>query len=355
LKYFRATPEFDFVNEDSESLETGFLNHLKVAGRFNEDNYGEVSIDVNYYQVNAMDIVKQTGYGEDRFETSLMVNMHFRLSERLNTFGLLRSEYYDERFVPFVPAAGLEWQLHSKLPLLLSLNAARNYHKPTLNDLYWLPGGNPGLLPEDGFSGDISLAGDIETAEAGMENEITWFCSRINNWIIWQPAASGAYYWEADNVKDVVSSGLEYRLSAEYNLNELRFRSGGNYSYTKTSNVNAVSSADRSRGKQLIYIPKHKGNLYLSCTWRKYTLKYDLNYTGKRYTKSSNIETYFEQVLNPYWLSKVVIDKQMEWSNYTLNLKFAVENIFDNNYQSILWRPMPGRYYSLSVAFSGVK
>ena len=355
LKYYRSTPEFDFVNEDSESLETGFLNHLKISGKIDEDNYGEVSLDANYYQVKATDIVKQTGYREDRFETSLMVNMHLRLSERLNAFGLLRSEYYDERFVPFIPAAGLEWQLYSKLPLVLSLNAARNYHKPALNDLYWLPGGNPGLLPEDGFSGDISLEGNIETGRGRIDNEFTWFYSVINNWIMWQPAASGAYYWEADNVKDVVSGGLEYRLSAEYNLNELRFRSGGNYSYTKTSNVNAVSSADRSRGKQLIYIPKHKGNLYLSCTWRKYTLKYDLNYTGKRYTKSSNIESYFEQVLNPYWLSKVVIDKQVEWNNYTLNLKFTVENIFDNNYQSILWRPMPGRFYSFSLGFSGVK
>jgi len=355
LNYYRATPEFDFVNEDSESRETGFLNHLKVFREFDEDIYGEISLDANYYHVGATDATKQSGYREDRFETSLMVDMHVRLSDRYNLFGLLRSEYYDERFVFFIPAAGLEWQLHRKLPLVLSLNAARNYHKPTFNDLYWLPGGNPELLPEDGFSGDISLEWNIETGKTIIDNEFTWFCSRINNWIIWQPAASGAYYWEADNVKDVVSSGLEYRLSAEYNLNELRFRSGGNYSYTKTSNVNAVSSADRSRGKQLIYIPKHKGNLYLSCTWRKYTLKYDLNYTGKRYTKSSNIETYFEQVLNPYWLSKVVIDKQMEWSNYTLNLKFAVENIFDNNYQSILWRPMPGRFYSLSVAFSGVK
>ncbi len=352
LDYYRATPQFDFVNEDSESRETGFQNHFRVYRNLKEDNYAAVSVDANYYKVSAEDIVKNNGYRNGRFETSLMLDVHLKLSDRFNAFVLIRSEHYDSRVVPFIPVTGIEWQVAQNLPVVLSVNAARNYHKPSLNDLYWLPGGNPGLLPEDGYTGDISLSGDINTGNLKLKNEISLFLSGIDNWIIWQPATSGAYYWEAGNIKEVVSRGVEYQFSGECGFNNIRLRSGGNYSYTNTSNVNAAGSADRSRGKQLIYIPKHKGNFYLSGTWRKFTLKYDLTYTGKRFTKSSNIESGFEQVLNPFWLSKLTLDKQVQWSSYTLNLKFVVENIFDNDYQSILWRPMPGRVYSLSVAFN---
>src|SRR5690606_25056279 len=102
--------------------------------------------------------------------------------------------------------------------------------------------------------------------------------------------------------------------------------------------------------KQLIYIPKHKGGVYLSASWQKFTLKYDLNGVGKRFTKSNNQESDFEQVLNPYFISKITVDKQTTWNAFTFHVKFAADNLFNQNYQSILWRPMPGRFYSFSVA-----
>jgi iron complex outermembrane receptor protein len=277
--------------------------------------------------------------------------LHFKPSERLAAFVLIRSENYDKHVVPLIPAAGVEWQVFREVPVILRSNVARNYHKPTLNDLYWLPGGNPDLLPEDGYTGDVSLAGDFRIGKVVFTNELTGFLSKVENWIIWRPASNGAYYWEANNVKDVLSKGIEYSFTADLEWRKFRFRSGGNYTFTSTVNLNAERSADESRGKQLIYIPKHKGGIYFSSTWKKFTLKYDLNGIGKRFTRSSNQESDFEQVLNPYWLSRLSFGKQVLWKDFSLNLKCAVENLFDLNYQSILWRPMPSRFYTFSVAF----
>jgi hypothetical protein len=120
------------------------------------------------------------------------------------------------------------------------------------------------LLPENGFTGDVSLAGDFNIGRMNLKNEITGFLSLIDNWILWQPSSSGAYYWEANNVKEVFSRGVEYQYTALITLNNLTLRSGGNYSFTSASNVHAVKSADESRGKQLIYIPKHQGGIYVS-------------------------------------------------------------------------------------------
>ena len=78
-------------------------------------------------------------------------------------------------------------------------------------------------------------------------------------------------------------------------------------------------------------------------------MRYDMTYTGRRYTKSSNQESEFEMVLNPYLLGKLTIDKQTGWKKFMLNIKFSAENLFNVNYQNILWRPMPGRFYSVST------
>jgi iron complex outermembrane receptor protein len=145
---------------------------------------------------------------------------------------------------------------------------------------------------------------------------------------------------------------LEYQLSAKTTWKKIYFNGGGNYSYTHTTNENAVNSVDQSRGKQLIYIPKHKGNAYLAATWHSFSVKYDLEYIGKRYTKSSNLESDFERVLNPYWLSKISVDKRLDFNAFQMHLKCTVENLFNQEYQSILWRPMPGRFYTFTIALN---
>lgn len=352
LNYHRATPEFNFVNEDSKSKENSFQNHFRIFRKFNENTYATVSADINYYQVEILNKINGEGYQKDRFETSLLINWHIKPSDRFAAFVLMRSENYDKQVEPFIPAAGFEWQVTEKWPILLKSNIARNYHKPTLNDLYWLPGGNAELLPENGYSADLSLSWQMEKDRIFFKNELTGFVSFIDNWIVWQPAKSGAYYWEANNVKEVLSRGAEYQFSVNGSWRNLTVKSGGNYSYTHTTNQNAVRSVDESRGKQLIYIPKHKGNLFAAAIIKNFTLKYDVEFIGKRYTSSSNEESRYERVLNPYWISKISLGKMLEINSFRMNVKFTVENLFNKDYQSILWRPMPGRFYSLTVGLN---
>jgi iron complex outermembrane receptor protein len=352
LHYFRSTPEFNFVNENSKSRETSFQNQFRVFRQFDQNTYATLSVAANYYKVNINDLKNDNGYTADRLETSLMANFHLKPTDRFAAFILLRSENYGKEFVPIIPSVGLEWQFIEKLPLVFQMNAARNYHKPTLNDLYWLPGGNENLLAEDGFTGDISFSGNFGNEQFFFKNEISGFASLVKNWILWQPALNGAYYWEANNVQDVFSRGVEYHYSMGINWQDVKFKSGGNYSFTKTTNQNATISFDESRGKQLIYIPKHKGNWYASVNKMGFSLKYDIFFVGKRYTKSSNQESEFERILNPYWINKFTIDKSLLIRNLAFKIKFEIENLLNQDYQSILWRAMPGRYYILAIEFN---
>lgn len=352
LDYFRATPAFGFVNEDTQSRESGFVNHLRIFRSFSEKLYATASLDVNLYDVEVSNQITGKGFHKQRLETSILLNWHMKPSDRLAAFMLIRSENYDARVVPFIPSAGVEWQVSPYLPVLYRVNAARNYHKPTMNDLYWLPGGNPDLLAEDGYTGDMSLSASAGKNRLKTKTGITGFLSVIENWIIWQPSSTGAYYWEAANVKNVLSRGMESWYSLEYHSGNTVFRSGGNYAYTRTTDQHAQGSADRSRGKQLLYIPVHKANIYLAASSGKTSVKYDLDVVGKRYTTSGDEQQAAEYVLMPYALSRISVEQSFLFANMETRLKCTVNNLFNQDYQAVLWRPAPGRNYSLTLSLS---
>src|SRR5690606_21752078 len=158
LNYHRSTPAFGFVNEESTSNETGFLNHLRIFRKFDDETFATFSLDANYYEVNTLNKRTASEHKNSRMETSVMLNMHFKPSDYFAMYILMRAEYYDSRMMPLIPSGGFEWQVIHNKPVLLRANFARNFHKPTLNDLYWIPGGNEDLLPEDGITGDLSLS-----------------------------------------------------------------------------------------------------------------------------------------------------------------------------------------------------
>ncbi|MDZ7776138.1 MAG: TonB-dependent receptor [Bacteroidales bacterium] len=91
-------------------------------------------------------------------------------------------------------------------------NVSRNYRLPTLNDLYWQPGGDPELLPERGFTLETGLK-YLSQKRNGWHGgaEITWFRNDISNWIAWQPDGIMSY-WTPKNITEVLSQGIEAQL-----------------------------------------------------------------------------------------------------------------------------------------------
>jgi iron complex outermembrane receptor protein len=262
----------------------------------------------------------------------------------------LGTEFFDGKNIVFIPSAGFEWQVAASLPLVLKLNLARNYHKPGLNDLYWIPGGNPGLKAEDGTTGDISLVNSFSRKNLTFNHEISTYCSSIRNWIIWQPSQAGAWYWEATNIDKVVSRGFEYDFRTEWKHGHLKTLINGNFAMTLVSNQEEIVSVDQTRNKQLIYIPKNIANLHTMTGYKEWSLNVDVAYTGRRYTQSNNSWTIYESVLNPYWLTNLSVQKIIRFHRIEASVKLKVDNLFNVNYQQILWRPMPGRFYSVMLA-----
>lgn len=353
LNYFRSSTEANFVNFNSQSKENSFVSQLNYDWKPKENLSLNGSFNSTYNTVSVFDRAQKVGYDKDQIELSLLNAIHFQPTSKVSLSFLFRSDLYNNHLIGFIPSVGAEYFPGKKQESSVKLNLSRNYHQPGLNDLYWLPGGNPNLKPEDGYSGDLAFAFSQKQEKITVSGQITGYASLIDNWIVWQPSASGASYWEANNLRKVFARGAEIQASLHTILaNTISFDLRGNYSYSATSNIDAVPSVDESRDKQLIYIPKHKANLFAETDFREYYLKINAPFTGKRYTSSNNVESDFEKVLNPYWLINLSAGRTFDFKPIRMDVAVNIENLTNADYMAILWRAMPGRYYSLTVQFS---
>lgn len=355
MRYFRKSLAGNWTIDDALNRELSWSTSLKMTEELAPGLTLSGQLEATFHQVESDNRAREEGYRKHRKEGGILLHLRYQPSPRSGMFLMTRSEAYDHRFVPLIPAAGAEWRISPHRRGWLKASVTGNYHKPSMNDLYWIPGGNPALKPERGITGELSWASALRRKSWDCRHELSVYLSGISDWIIWQPASNGAWYWEASNLREVLSRGVEYDFSGSFTRGDWSYSMSGNYALTRTTNRNAVSSVDRSRGKQLIYIPVHSGNLHAAASRQRWSLLADLGYTGRRYTRSSNEWSTFESSLNPFWLVDLSIIKHFMARTNDIGVKVKVENLLDITYQQILWRPMPGRHYSVTLSAAFVK
>lgn len=226
--------------------------------------------------------------------------------------------------------------------MTLKASCSRNYRYPSLNDLYFMPGGNPDLRSEKGWTYDCGF--EFEASRSQMFSSgfsATWFDSHINDWIIWLPTIKG--FFSPRNVKSVHAYGVELKGNAALTPWEnWEFDINASYSWTPSINVGEkMSEADNSIGKQLPYIPRHSASASLRATWKSWGINYKWHYYSERYTMTSNASTLTGD-LPAYSISNITLEKSLKLKPISLQMKLALNNIFDTEYLSVLSRPMPG-------------
>ena len=229
---------------------------------------------------------------------------------------------------------------------------SRNYRFPTLNDLYFLPGGNPDLKSESGWTYDAGISFAVgEEGKYSLSGSANWFDSYIKDWIIWLPTTKG--FFSPDNIKDVHAYGVELTgdlsvaLSKDWNL-----VLNGTFSWTPSINVGEPRTpADQSVGKQLPYVPELSSSVTGTLSWRDWTFLYKWCYYSERYTMSSNDVTLTGK-LPPYFMSNITLEKGLSFKWADISLKGIVNNLFDEEYLSVLSRPMPGINFEIFVGIT---
>ena len=292
------------------------------------------------------------GYIKARPELSGSLSAKWRPLERLGVSVVLREEMFGKEWIPIIPALFIDGVISQKGNVVAKASISRNFRYPSLNDLYFLPGGNPDLKSESGWTYDAGISFAIgKQGRYSLSGSANWFESHIKNWIIWLPTTKG--FFSPENIKDVHAYGVE--LKADLNIvfaKEWQLGLNGTFSWTPSINTGEPRTpADQSVGKQLPYVPKYSSSVTGRLSWRKWSFIYKWCYYSERYTMSSN-DISLTGKLPPYFMSNISLEKILSFRWADLSLKGTINNLFNEEYLSVLSRPMPGINFEIFVGIT---
>ena len=292
------------------------------------------------------------GYNKARTELSGSLSAKWRPNDRLGLSAVIREDVYGHSTTPIIPALFFDGVISHAGNIIAKASISRNYRFPSLNDLYFLPGGNPDLKNEQGWTYDAGLSFAIGKAgRYSLSGSATWFDSWIKDWILWLPTPKG--FFSPRNVKDVHAYGVELKADSDIALSaDWSLSLNGSLSWTPSiNNGEKLSPADMSVGKQLPYVPEYSASVTGRLGWRRWSLLYKWCHYSERYTMSSNDLTLTGR-LPKYYMSNVSLERVIAFTWADLSIKGTINNLFDEEYISVLSRPMPGINYEIFIGIT---
>ncbi len=210
---------------------------------------------------------------------------------------------------------------------------SRSARFPTLNELYWQPGGNILLNPEVGNT--------IEFGIRKLKKETIWsaevmtYLSVINNRVRWLPNGST---FSPINIAQSRNIGVD----AKFNLELIRQK------YVKFDFTEVISLID-AQGRitsdddyeTLSFIPSFKNASSFILKLNQLNISVTHSVVGKRFITNDR---------NAYMPYFQLIDCFGAFRYKAFNLSFGIQNVANVNYQNLPWRPMPGRSYQVQCS-----
>ncbi|GAB2529478.1 TonB-dependent receptor [Rufibacter soli] len=246
---------------------------------------------------------------------------------------------------PLTPTLGANYHIWQTPAHTLTAkgNVSRSYRVPTLNDRFWRPGGNPSLRPESGWGYEAGVAHSYHQSRLTGSTEATLYRLRVKDWIQWQPAPAG--YSEPVNLQNVQGHGAELETRWRYQATErTALSAGAAYAYT-ISQQKLPDARAQLTYRQLFYVPKHKVAGWAEARFQTWWLSLDATITDRRFSDNDN-----NNWLPAYALANASLGKTFAWRTAEAQLMAHVQNITNTTYQTMAFRAMPPRTFSLSLA-----
>ena len=357
--YIHTQMKYDYKRDAGNGILTPMTRSRSKVNTFYGQAEGEyyigkewlftanVSAHQHFVESRDKNIIRQdgnkavVGYKKGRMELSGAASAKWQPNKRMGMSVVLREERYGENWTPLIPAFFMDAILSKKGNLMAKASVSRNFRFPTLNDLYFLPGGNPDLKRESGWTYDIGLSFAIGKENVySLSGSLNWFDSHVQDWILWLPTTKG--FFSPRNVKDVHAYGVEWQN--DWNVapgKDWQLSLNGTLSWTPSINEGEpISAADQSVGKQLPYVPEWSSSITGRLAWKRWSLLYKWCYYSERHTMSSN-DISLTGKLPAYYMNNVTLERGVSLKWAELSLKGAINNLFNEEYLSVLSRPMP--------------
>lgn len=272
---------------------------------------------------------------------ALVANYRFSSpNQKWNFLVSARQEMWNQSLTPFLPSIGLDFYPIQSLKIYLS--GQRSYRVPTLNELYYFPGGNINLKPEKAWN--VNLGAHFihkygRTVKIQIEHQIDGFARWVNDWIYWM----GGSIWTPNNIAQVFSGGAEVRhaIQISHKKWEWSLNAAGNYIVSITQKSSLPN--DGSIGKQIPYTPRWNINLGASVAWNGLKLQYYHTITDLRYITLDE-----SQSVPMYHIGNVMLHYPFNYKKLRISAGVELHNVWNSSYQIMYQRPMPGRYLMIN-------
>lgn len=321
---------------DSRNYTNQVYAEAGIDYRFNEHHKLLLFTPVH---LNWIDRVKQGDrFTQNRYAIAAAY-LFTGISERFNLSVNGRGELVND-LAFILPGLNASYDVNSWFQL--RANVQRNYRVPTLNELYYSPGGNPNLKPEKGWNQDVGYTINLSRG-LRLQHSLSAYNRVIDDWVIWL----GGAIWTPHNIARVHSRGLETENKLQYKLNDITIHLGVNASYTIATTLSSYLPGDGSIGKQIPYTPLYNGQANIGFSRKRLYLNYNHTYTGLRY-----ITTDESFGIPSYTTGNLQLTYNLSVKNNTLQFTGQCNNIWNVRYQVVNARPMPGINWLAGLSFA---
>ncbi len=269
-------------------------------------------------------------------------NLKIRLNDWVLNTGI-RKEFYNAVTPPLQYSLGIRYKATDQLVFRSGLS--NKFRKPTFNERYWIPGGNPGLNPEKGWGGEMSVEWIIAKRPENafqIETIVNAYFQKVDNWIQWvlRDSLTPVEY------KEVHASGIESTVNCTFQTAMIRFKGYAGYSYNSSVIADTYDHNPLFIGRQLMYIPKHSGKASLKADFRGMMLGVNALFTGTRETVETDD---YSLRLKPYSFMDIILGINRKITGIDFGLYCRIDNIFNKQYEVIRSYPMPGRSFLFTL------
>jgi vitamin B12 transporter len=273
-------------------------------------------------------------------------NKFYFFNQKLGVHVGGRAEYFSAGALPVTWNVSAEYKLNKHF--LLSANAVKVYRQPSLNELYWVPGGNTALKPEKGYSQEGNFFYNTHLKHFSLKISGSIYSRKINDWILWVPGMNGNP--APVNLQQVWSRGAETSWSLNYEKNKFKAGISAATSYVLSTVSTSTQENSATLGRQLAYTPRYLVNSTFSLAYSRVQCFFFHQYVGYRFVTSDNT-----QWLDPYHNSSAKISYDGKISGVRFILFAGCNNLFNVNYAVLAGRPMPLRNFEFGITIQTSK
>lgn len=316
-----------------------YINALQFYGDANFRYHIRPYLSVDAGITGTFIVADVSSYGGGKEEKGLAAFTGLKYSR--NRFSLqteIRKEWNSNFNSGLLPSFGLAWKA---IPdgWTLRANISQKFRKPTFNDLFWMPGGNPDLKPESGFTIEAgSLITILKKENTKLSADLGFYLSEIKDMIVWLP--SGAY-WMAKNYHRVSTAGMDANILFDLQHKRLKYHS----SLMVTLNRSVIKNDSDAAQEKMLYSPR------VITSWENrfsrgiFDFTFWHHFTADRFYGDNSL-------LAPYQIFNIRTGVKIPVWKGKLGMHFTVNNLTNTTYELVRLYPMPGRYWSVKMSYT---